>query len=98
MIAPFGYDWTERAACLTLVIVGLAGLWLSLDGSAGELAALLHTYPLPTWLPLDLGRVWLSAQSLLVIAGGVGAWPCRSFTREVIGVAAALSVVTPVGL
>jgi hypothetical protein len=94
----FGYDWTESAACLTLVVVGLAGLWLSLDGSAGELAALLHTYPLPAWLPLNPGRVWLSAQSLLVIAGGVGAWRCNSFTLAVIGVAAALIVVTPVGL
>ena len=97
-IPVFGFIWTERIACLTLVIVGLVGLLLSLNGQACEFGALLHTYPLPAWWPLELSRGWLSIQSLLIMAGGIGAWRCISFILAIIGVVAALLVVTPIGV
>jgi hypothetical protein len=97
-IAIFGFIWTERIACLTLVMVGLGGFLVALTGHTNELVALVHIRPLPAWLPLNLSSFWLGVQSLLIMGGGIGAWRCTSFTLALAGVLAALLFVTPIGI
>jgi uncharacterized membrane protein YkgB len=95
----FGFIWTEASACLALVMVGLISLVLSLTGDASELGAQFQLHLLPTWLHLfNSNRVWLSIQSVLVMAGGIGAWRCTSFILAIVGVMAALLIVTPIGV
>lgn len=88
-IPSFGFLKTEAFACLLMVAAGMAGLLVALTGSGDVLwsqrpAAYVHP-------------VWLTLQSIAVIAGGIGAWRSRSFTLTAIGVLSSLIVVTPVG-
>src|SRR5260370_1427746 len=96
-IPIFGFIWTEKIACLILVMVGLGGFLVGLTGHASELGA-LHINLLPPWLPLSLSPFWLGVQSLLIMGGGIGAWRCTSFALALTGVLAALFFLTSIGM
>ena len=95
MIPPFGAYWHERVACGLMMITGSLGLFAPATVSA--FASSILGQPWPGWFVANPGRAWLVCQSLLVIAGVLG-MPTRCFTLAIIGIAAALVVVTPIGL
>jgi hypothetical protein len=96
-IPIFGFIWTEKIACLILVMVGLGGLLVALTGHASELGA-LHIHLLPPWLPLSSSPFWLGVQSLLIMGGGIGAWALYFFLVGLTGVLAALFFLTSIGM
>lgn len=97
-IPIFGFIWTERIACLILVTLGLGGLLVVFTSHENQLAAQLQNHLLPPWLPLKLNPVLLGVQSLLIMGGGIGAWRCTSFALAMIGVVAAMFLMTSIGM
>lgn len=94
-IPVFGFNTIEKLACGGLLAAGVAGFVVSVVDSAGILSAALPVHP--PWYR-DVGRGWLILQSLLIVAGSVGAFGSISFVLALVGVAAALVFVTPVGV
>ena len=90
-IPVFGFFAIEMFACALLVLAGGLGLFLTVTGQVPHYGPWL---PETTWNP---GRSWLMVQSVLVIAGGIGAWRSRSFTLALVGIGAGLIFMTPVG-
>lgn len=96
-IPVFGYLKIEVAACLLLVVGGLAGAVIAMTGSLDSAAAANMGNAWPRWLVVHV-RVLLVIQCLAIMAGGIGAWRSRSFVLAAIGIIACLIVVTPVGM
>ena len=95
-IPRFGSFSTEKLACLALFLVGVFGLVMSATGQAAAICARLP--PHPTWLCTETGQAWLIVQSLLIMAGSIGAYESRSFTVALVGTVASLVFLTPVGV
>ena len=97
-IPAFGFTRTERRAWWTLLTVGVVCVALALTSALGSLGELVGgAFPQP-WFFANPGRFCLTIHSLLVLLGVVGAWRSRSIILAVVGVVAALAIVTPVGL
>ena len=92
-IPRFGFLKIEVLACLLMVAAGVAGLLVALTGWTDWIKGLRWS----RWVLPHVNIFWLVAQSLAVIAGGIGAWRSTSFALAGIGVASSLIVLTPVG-
>lgn len=97
MAMPLRVHVPRLAASLSLVLTGIAGLVMTLQGRGAALAAVVLGQPFPDWFRSDPGQLWQICQSILVIVGGVGGL-AGVFTPTALGIAAGLIFSTPVGL
>jgi hypothetical protein len=85
------------AASVLLVLTGIAGLAMTLQGHGAALAAVVLGQPFPDWFRANPGQPWQICQSILVIVGGLSGL-AGVFTPTVLGILAGLIFITPVGL
>lgn len=95
MIAPFG-SWSIERVAMGLLLLA-AGFGFFASGTVTGVASAILGSPWPSWFIPNPGRAWMILQSLLVVAGVLGAF-IRSFTLATVGIGAALVFVTPTGL
>lgn len=91
-IPGFGFLKIEALACQLMVAAGLGGLLVAFTGSPQWITSVAWS----KWILPHVSVFWLVAQSLAVMAGGIGA-RLSSFVLAAFGIAASLIVLTPVG-
>lgn len=96
MALPLRVHVPRLAASLSMVVTGLAGLVMTLQGRGAALGAVVLGQPFPDWFHANPGP-WQICQSILVIVGGLGGL-AGVFTPTALGCLAGLIFTTPVGL
>lgn len=97
MALPLRVHVPRLAASVSMVLTGLAGLAMTLQGRGAALAGVVLGQPFPDWFHANPGQLWQIGQSILVIVGGLGGL-AGVFTLTALGIPAGLIVTTPVGL
>lgn len=97
MAMPLRVHVPRLAASVLLMLTGIAGLVITLQGRGAALAAVVLGQPFPDWFHANPGQLWQICQSMLVIVGGLGGLS-GVFTPTALGMLAGLIFITPVGL